>query len=91
MATIRRGTFICTGPVQPEGLSFQAKSWVYECSTMTRAEPVGLYVPPDSISMHPELNVFQFTISPRALSVDYPEWDLFRELVRSRLVLMSVE
>ena len=50
-----------------------------------------MYVPPDSISIHPELNVFKFTISPRALSVDYPEWDLIRELGRSCLVLMSVE
>ena len=61
----------------------------YECNNVIGAEPLGLYVPPDSISIHPELNVF--AISPRALSADYPEWDLICELVRSRLVLMSVE
>jgi hypothetical protein len=36
----------------------RAKSWVYECNNVIGAEPLGLYVPPDSISIHPELNVF---------------------------------
>ena len=48
---------------------------------------------PGSSSMHLELDVSQFTFSPKALSADYPQWDLIREVGRSRLtiVLMSLE
>ena len=73
------------------GVTLQAKSWVYENSTLRLGlSPWICMCTP--IQFLYTLNLMYF-ISPRALSADCPWWDLTRELGRSRLglVLMSVE
>ena len=53
----------CARVTQGMHILFQAKNWVYEnCDTAIGAEALGLYVPPDSMSVHPELNITYFNL-----------------------------
>ena len=56
--------------------------------TFTSPSP---YMPPDSISIHPELNVFDHFFTESTECVEYLQWDLICDLGRPHLLLMSVE